>query len=134
MLYASTERLLLLNGYDYQPVQKNLIKCINLAKELYPGYEFIHLSFNEYIRAVKAYVNINLPCIEGELTSRETDCWTTLANTASSRIGLKQLNRENEIALIHLAEPISVIASLIGKKCPHEFLEYAWKLLKKTSA
>ena len=40
--YASTNHLLMMNGVDHQPVQRDITKAIALANELFPEYEFIH--------------------------------------------------------------------------------------------
>ncbi|MBF2595623.1 alpha-mannosidase, partial [Listeria welshimeri] len=70
-----------------------------------------------------------LQTVYGELTSQQSDGWSTLANTASSRIYLKQANEKMERLLERLAEPISVMASDAGVPYPHEYLAFAWKLL-----
>jgi alpha-mannosidase len=127
--YASTEHLLFMNGCDHQPVQKNITEAIAIANRLYPEYEFRHSNFNDYIECVKAAQENKLSTVTGELTSQSTNGWTTLVNTTSSRIYLKQLNRENEVALANLAEPLAVFATEVGAQYPHAELKYAWKKL-----
>ncbi|MCQ4503611.1 hypothetical protein NON27_25755, partial [Vibrio parahaemolyticus] len=51
--YASTDHLLMMNGVDHQPVQKDVTAAIKLANELYPEYEFIHSNFVDYLAAVQ---------------------------------------------------------------------------------
>ncbi len=127
--YASTDHLLFMNGCDHQPVQKNLAEAIAVANRLYPDYEFIHSNFNEYIKCITAGRTGELSAVTGELTSQSTDGWNTLVNTTSSRIYLKQKNRENEVSLTNLAEPLSAMAAGAGPDYPHSSLKYAWKLL-----
>jgi alpha-mannosidase len=127
--YASTEHLLFMNGCDHQPVQKDIAEAIALANRLYPEYEFKHSNFNEYIECVKSSQENKLSTVTGELTSQSTNGWTTLVNTTSSRIYLKQMNRENEVALTNLAEPLAVFAAETGVQYPHASLKYAWKKL-----
>lgn len=127
--FASTDHLLFMNGCDHQPVQRDLAEAIATASRLYPDYEFVHSNFNDYIKCVKESQTNKLSVITGELTSQKTDGWTTLVNTTSSRVYLKQLNRENEVALAGLAEPLAVLAADTGAKYPHETLKYAWKKL-----
>ncbi len=130
--YASTEHLLLMNGCDHQPVQKNLSEALRVAKELYPDIEFIHSSFEEYMGVLKNSIPKNLQTVDGELTSQETDGWFTLANTASARVYLKQWNTLVQCQLENIAEPLSVIASKFANKdYPHSELNYGWKALMK---
>lgn len=129
--YASCDKLLMMNGCDHQPVQKNLSKAIAAAKKKYPSYRFIHSDFESYVKAVFENPPKNLSEIRGELTGRDTDGWGTLVNTASSHQELKAMNRRNEILLENVAEPVSVIASRLGMKYPAEMLRYSWKTLMK---
>lgn len=126
--YASTDNLLLMNGVDHQPVQKDISQALAVARELFPDYEFIHSNFDEYLAAVKADLPENLSTIEGELTSQETDGWYTLTNTASSRVYLKQKNAAVQRQLINEATQLAAIA-LPKSDYPQAQLKYAWKVL-----
>lgn len=127
--YASTNQLLMMNGSDHQPLQKNILKAIEVANQLYPDYEFIHSNFKEYLSAVTEEIPDDLSTIEGELTSQETDGWYTLANTASARIYLKQRNTDVQRQLENLTEPLASMAYEVVGEYPHDQLNYAWKLL-----
>lgn len=129
--YASTNKLLLMNGCDHQPVQKNLTKAISAAKKKYHDYKFIHSDFEDYVKAVFDNPPENLSTITGELIGQDTNGWGTLVNTASSHVDLKIMNKNGEILLENVAEPLSVIALQLGKKYPREMLWYAWKTLMK---
>ena len=100
--YASTNHLLMMNGVDHQPVQKDISKAIHLANELFPDYEF---------------------------TSQETDGWYTLANTASARVYLKQWNTKVQRQLENITEPLATMAYEVSGNYPHDQLDYAWKTL-----
>ncbi|MBF2597081.1 alpha-mannosidase [Listeria welshimeri] len=128
--FASTDDWLFMNGCDHQPVQIDLAEALEVARELYPDVDFIHSHFEKYQDAVKAGLKPEkLQTVHGELTSQQSDGWSTLANTASSRIYLKQANAKIERLLERLAEPISVMATEAGVSYPHEYLAFAWKLL-----
>lgn len=43
--FAATHQLLLMNGCDHQPLQKNITEAIRAARKLYPDIEFIHSDF-----------------------------------------------------------------------------------------
>lgn len=126
--FASTDNLLMMNGVDHQPVQLDVTAAIKVANELYPDYEFIHSNFTDYLATLSADLPKDLSTIHGELTSQETDGWYTLANTASSRVYLKQENTKNERLLENQAEPLAAMA-YPAADYPHDRLRYAWKLL-----
>ena len=127
--YASTNHLLMMNGVDHQPVQKDISKAIQLANELYPDYEFIHSNFTDYLETVQQDLPQDLGAVEGELTSQETDGWYTLANTASARVYLKQWNTKVQRQLENVTEPLATMAYEVTGKYPHDQLDYAWKTL-----
>ncbi|MFP3769425.1 alpha-mannosidase [Enterococcus faecium] len=127
--YASTNHLLMMNGVDHQPVQKDISKAIHLANELFPDYEFIHSNFTDYLEAVQEDVPEDLGSVEGELTSQETDGWYTLANTASARVYLKQWNTKVQRQLENITEPLATMAYEVSGNYPHDQLDYAWKTL-----
>lgn len=126
--FASTDNLLMMNGVDHQPVQQDVTAAIKVANELYPDYEFIHTNFTDYLETLRADLPKDLSTIHGELTSQETDGWYTLANTASSRVYLKQTNTKTERLLENQAEPLATMA-YPAANYPHDRLRYAWKLL-----
>lgn len=127
--YASTNHLLMMNGVDHQPVQKDISKAIHLANELFPDYEFIHSNFTDYLEAVQKDLPEDLGSVEGELTSQETDGWYTLANTASARVYLKQWNTKVQRQLENITEPLATMAYEVSGNYPHDQLDYAWKTL-----
>ena len=127
--YAATQHLLMMNGVDHQPVQKDLSQAIALANRLYPEYEFIHASFPEYLAAVQKELPEDIGQVTGELTSQETDGWFTLANTASARVYLKQWNTKVSRQLENITEPLASMAYEVTGEYPHDQLDYAWKTL-----
>ena len=129
--YASCDELLMMNGSDHMPVQKNLSVAIKTAKEKYPDYNFIHSDFMTYVDAVVKKVPENLAVVEGELINQNTQGWYTLLNTASGHQNLKLLNRKSEIALESQAEPLAAMASMYGMEHPDDLMRYAWKTLMK---
>ena len=127
--YASTDHLLFMNGCDHQPVQTDLSEAIRVAKETNPEVEFIHSNFTDYVEEVKKELRDDLAVIKGELRSQQTDGWYTLANTASARIYLKQMNTKCQVLFEKMAEPLATIAYKNGMEYPHHLFVYGWKLL-----
>ncbi len=127
--YASTNQLLLMNGCDHSPVQKNIGEIIEIANSLYDDYEFIHSNLNLYYEAVKKEANLNeLGTITGELRSQNTDGWYTLQGTSSSRYYLKKYNKQLEMRLEEVTQPLLTV---FGKRedYPHDRIDYIYERL-----
>ncbi|UVI28259.1 alpha-mannosidase [Paenibacillus spongiae] len=127
--FASTPHLLFMNGCDHQPVQSDLSAALDKARELYPDYDFVHANFEDYAAAVQQSIDTPLAVVDGELRSQRTDGWSTLVNTASARVYIKQANARVQTLLEKVAEPAAAIASLLGQNYPHHLFTYAWKTL-----
>ncbi|OPH56356.1 alpha-mannosidase [Paenibacillus ferrarius] len=129
--YASTSELLFMNGCDHQPVQLDLPEAIQVANELFPDTTFVHSNFNDYLEAVQRSGKQELSTVKGELRSQRTDGWSTLVNTASARVYLKQMNQLGQAMLEKVAEPLAAFAHILkaGEKYPHHLFTYAWKTL-----
>ncbi|MFC5651866.1 alpha-mannosidase [Paenibacillus solisilvae] len=129
--YASTGELLFMNGCDHQPIQLDLPEAIRTARELYPDTAFVHSNFIDYLNALERSLDRDLSSVRGELRSQRTDGWSTLVNTASARVYLKQMNQLGQAMLEKVAEPLASMAHLagVGEAYPHHLFTYAWKTL-----
>jgi alpha-mannosidase len=127
--YASTNQLLFMNGCDHQPVQTDLTQALAVAGGLEPEVEFRHSDFPTYIENLRRRLPDELQTVRGELRSQHTDGLSTLVNTASSRVYLKQANQRGQTLLEKVAEPLATLASIAGQSYPHHLLDYSWKLL-----
>ncbi|MFB4260882.1 alpha-mannosidase [Shouchella clausii] len=127
--YASTSHLLFMNGCDHQPVQRNLPEAIKTAQALFPHIQFIQSDFTSYIERVRTELPPTIQTITGELRNQRTDGWSTLVNTASSRIYLKQLNEKAQMRLEKQVEPLLAIEWLLGHEVDGAYVRYAWKQL-----
>ncbi len=123
--FAATDQLLLMNGCDHQPVQSDVGKAIETLQAVKPGYRFIHSNFPQYMASIQQQSN-KLQTVTGELTSQLTDGWTTLVNTASSRLYLKQWNCKVQRELERWVEPFTAIAWMLGDEYPAGFVRQAW--------
>ena len=127
--YASTNHLLLMNGCDHSPVQKNIGEIIEKLNSMYPEYEFIHSDLETYANEVANAVNRDgLAKIEGELRSQTTDGYWTLQGTSSSRYDLKKYNKNIEMRIEEVIQPLYSL--FIDKELyPHEKLDYIYRKL-----
>lgn len=126
--YATTPHLLLMNGCDHTPAQKNITTALRVARRLFPELEFRHGRLDDYIRAVQAAVG-DLDTVRGELRSRFTDGWGTLTNVLSSRLNLKQSNWRCQRELEKWAEPFGAFDWLLGGSYDHDLMDYSWRML-----
>lgn len=128
---ASTPHLLFMNGCDHQPVQCNIGKIAeNLNNAGFPD-EVIHSNFRDYFDAILPYRD-NFGIFVGELEGQHSEGWWTLANTASSRIYLKQYNSLCQNLLEKKAEPLSVAAFMkADMPADRDYFRYLWKTLLK---
>ena len=67
--------------------------------------------------------------MEGELRSQATDGWYTLANTASSRLYLKQYSARLSDYLEQVLEPLATLATRYGYVYPSDKIDFIWKTL-----
>lgn len=130
--YATTNQLLMMNGCDHQPIQQNLPQILNKAQKQMTD-QLLHSNLEDYIKAVEQEIG-ELPVVRGELNNQYTDGWTTLRNTASSRIYLKQMNSVTQNMLEKYVEPLETMAWLAGKTYEQEFIRQAWKYLLQNHA
>lgn len=127
--YASTNQLLLMNGCDHSPVQKNIGQIIKKANALYEDYNFIHSNLDLYFKALEAEVG-EIDTIKGELRSQATDGWWTLNSTSSSRYYLKKYNKSLEMRFEEVIQPLLTL--FVDKDAyPHQKLDYFYQELIK---
>ncbi|WP_214627723.1 alpha-mannosidase [Paenibacillus agaridevorans] len=129
--FATTSHLLLMNGCDHQPVQRDVGTAIRAMNEVLPeNYEAVHSNFPRYFHELEGSVG-QLHTAVGELTGQITEGYGLLINTASSRLYLKQWNARLQRELERWTEPFSVIADQFGMAYPRHLIRHAWKLLMK---
>ena len=127
--YASTNQLLLMNGCDHSPVQKNIGQIIKKANALYEDYNFIHSNLDLYFKALEEEVG-DLDTIKGELRSQATDGWWTLNSTSSSRYYLKKYNKSLEMRFEEILQPLFTLF-VDEDAYPQQKLDYFYQELVK---
>lgn len=126
---ATTPHLLAMNGCDHQPVQRDIGAILAQLGD-YPA-ELVHSNFVDYFDAIRPYKD-RFGVFEGELDGDFSNGLYTLANTASARIYLKQLNHRCETLLERHAEPLAALASVYADMpYPVDEMRFAWKSLLK---
>ena len=128
--FAVTPHLLAMNGCDHQPVQRDIGEILGkIAPEV--SAALVHGNFREYFDAILPYRD-RFGVYEGELDGNYTDGMHTLANTASARIYLKQMNHACETLLERRTEPMGVLSDLFAHDAYRsDEMRFAWKSLLK---
>lgn len=105
---AGIRDLLLCNGSDHKPVQRELPGLVAAARAVHPGAGLRIATYEDYVAALRPTVG-SPAVLTGELRSgREA---AILRGIESARIGLKQANEATERALF-VAEALASLAEL----------------------
>ncbi|MFZ3588968.1 alpha-mannosidase [Bacillus sp. DJP31] len=125
--FATTRNLLLTNGGDHlMPAFYNMKERIQELNGSIEEVEFIEASYEVYLQSIREKTN-NLSVYEGEMRGNE-QCYV-LPNVLSTRVYVKQQNQRVEDELVGYTEPLLTLASIMGGKVPHRFIEDTWKQL-----
>jgi len=130
MLPLQGEKTLLLsNGFDHMPVQKEIPELLSKLNETVAGIELTQGTIPEFIAAIQAE-NHSHPTYQGDLIGNADQ--PILASVYSTRMYLKQQNHSAQRLLSRYVEPMSAWLESFG--LGHDvrpFLEQAWQLLLK---
>lgn len=132
---SATPYLLFMDGVDHIPANPLTTRIIREASASRKDIRFSHATFTEYIKKVTHYLRNNgkvaLKRLKGELRipNKDGNLNRLTPDVGSSRIYLKTMNKECEIALIRWYEPLCVVANALGIAHPPGFLKLAWKYL-----
>ena len=128
--HSMMDTFLLVDGVDStepQPKLPDLIKKMNsMAKNIL----FYHSDLPDFAAQLRK-IAPKLDVYKGEMRHSAKDGVQVnlMGSAISSRIYLKQKNREVENELLYWAEPFSAFALLLGTEYPKNYLDMAWKYL-----
>ncbi|AFZ42402.1 glycoside hydrolase family 38 [Halothece sp. PCC 7418] len=126
------ETVLLSNGFDHLPVQKNIPSLLSQLNETLEGIELHHGTIPDFIEAIKVE---NKPhrTYKGDLIGNADQ--PILASVYSTRMYLKQQNHFGQQLLSRYVEPMSVWLEQFGLgNDVRPFINQAWKFLLKNHA
>lgn len=120
-----TDSVLVMQGVDHVAPLARLPRLLNVARERFPHYEFIHGTLKEYIETLPT--DIAYQKTRGELRSGYKAY--LLGGTISTRMYLKQENFLRERELLAYAEPLQALSTLLtGRTYPNDVIAHAWKI------
>ncbi len=128
---AATGHILVPNGHDQMPVQKDISEVMDTMRELYPGKEFFLSRYEDVFDAVEQEGE-RLDTLKGEFLDGKY--MRVHRSIFSSRADLKSANTRIENKLANLLEPLASIAFRLGFAYHQGLIEAIWKELMKNHA
>jgi len=118
--------LLFMNGYDHSHAQPGIVDAIEYINKQNLGVKMAQGGLLDYIEPLRP--------MKGKMQTYVGEFWGAryhyvLSGVLSTRMYLKQQNRQAEILLENYAEPLSCYAALFGYEYPRSLLSAAWKLM-----
>lgn len=126
---ASTD-LLVPNGHDQMPIQKNIYGVMDSMRQLYPEKEFFLSNYDNLFDEIEK--NQNLDVLEGEFLDGKY--MRVHRSIYSSRADLKAANTRIENKITNILEPLAAIGYQLGFSYHHGLIEAIWKELMKNHA
>lgn len=127
---ATTDNILLPNGHDQMPIQKNIFTIIDKLNKLYPTKNFFLSKYENVFEEL--YKNYELDNIQGEFLDGKY--MRVHRSIFSSRADIKTMNTRIENKLTNILEPLASIAFSLGFDYHHGIIESIWKEIMKNHA
>lgn len=127
---ATTENIILPNGHDQMPIQKNIFTIIEKLKKLYPDRKFFLSKYENVFAELEK--NTNLPTIKGEFLDGKY--MRVHRSIYSTRMDIKSANTRIENKITNILEPLASLAYSLGFEYHHGLIELIWKEIMKNHA
>lgn len=128
---TTTEHILLPNGHDQMPIQKNIFDIMAKIEKCYPERQTQLSRYEEIFDIIEDNKN-NLIKISGEFLDGKY--MRVHRSIYSTRADLKSANTRIENKITNILEPLASIAYSLGFSYHHGLLEIIWKELLKNHA
>ncbi|PFJ19484.1 alpha-mannosidase [Bacillus cereus] len=127
---ATTENIILPNGHDQMPIQKNIFSIMEKLQRLYPEREFFLSKYENVFTELEK--NQTLPTIHGEFLDGKY--MRVHRSIYSTRMDIKAANTRIENKITNILEPLASIAYSLGFEYHHGLIELIWKEIMKNHA
>ncbi|MFI8685833.1 mannosylglycerate hydrolase [Rossellomorea sp. NPDC077527] len=127
---ATTDHIILPNGHDQMPIQKNIDVIINKLQHLYPDREFFLSRYENIFHELEK--NEDLSVLSGEFLDGKY--MRVHRSIFSTRMDIKAANTRIENKLTNVLEPLASIAHSLGFEYHHGLIELIWKEIMKNHA
>ncbi|MFC1233728.1 mannosylglycerate hydrolase [Vibrio sp. F74] len=126
-----TKDILLPNGHDQMPIQKDIFDVIGKLREIYPDREFHMSRYEEVFEKIEA-MRDQLDTIKGEFNDGKY--MRVHRSISSTRMDIKLIHAEIENKIVNILEPLASIAWTLGFEYHHGLIEKMWKESMKNHA
>ena len=127
---ATTENIILPNGHDQMPVQKNIFEILEKLKELYPERDFFLSRYEKVFEELEK--EKNLPTLRGEFLDGKY--MRVHRSIFSKRMDIKASNTRIENKITNILEPLASLAYSLGFEYHSGLIELIWKEIMKNHA
>ncbi|PLR85042.1 alpha-mannosidase [Bacillus canaveralius] len=127
---ATTENIILPNGHDQMPIQKNISTIIEKLSKLYPDREFFLSRYENVFAEIEK--SSDLPTLKGEFLDGKY--MRVHRSIYSTRMDIKAANARIENKLANILEPLASVAYSLGFEYHHGLIELIWKEIMKNHA
>lgn len=127
---ATTKHLLLPNGHDQMPIQKDIFEVIEKLEKVYPDREFFLSRYENIFEEVEK--EEGLDTIKGEFIDGKYS--RVHRSIFSTRMDIKAANTRIENKITSILEPLASIAYSLGFDYHHGLIEEIWKEIMKNHA
>lgn len=127
---ATSDELIIPNGHDQMPIQKNIFEVMNLLQDIYPERQFFLSRYENVFDILEQ--KMDLPTVKGEFIDGKYS--RVHRSIYSTRMDIKSANARIENKLTNLLEPLASIAYSLGHEYHHGLIEAIWKEIMKNHA
>lgn len=127
---ASTDHILIPNGHDQMPLQKNIKDVIKQLHNIYPDKHFFLSNYDQLFQELEKkddYATIYGELLDGKYMRVHRSIF-------SSRSDIKSMNTMLENKMTNILEPLASIAYSLGFEYYHGAIELIWKEMMKNHA
>lgn len=127
---ATGDHILVPNGHDQMPIQKNIFEVMDSLKKIYPEKNFFLSDYESVFKELETkddYATLTGEFLDGKYMRVHRSIY-------SSRADIKSYNTRLEYKLTNILEPLAVIAHRLGFDYFSGAIEYIWKEMMKNHA
>ncbi|MFF2875060.1 mannosylglycerate hydrolase [Gottfriedia sp. NPDC057991] len=127
---STTDHIILPNGHDQMPIQKNIFTVIDKLQKLYPEREFFLSKYENVFENLEAQKDLDT--LKGEFLDGKY--MRVHRSIYSTRMDIKVANTRIENKITNILEPLASIAYRLGFEYHHGLIELIWKEIMKNHA
>ena len=127
---ATTDHIIIPNGHDQMPIQKNINEVIEQLHNIYPEKNFFLSDYEKVFDELEKsddFYTVHGEFLDGKYMRVHRSIF-------SSRADIKSMNTRIENKLTNILEPLASMAYALGFEYYHGYIESIWKDIMKNHA